>query len=530
MLDARGHGLHLGDLLAQDTFALELLSGGVGAAAREVRGAHAVEVEAPVRWLERDWVMLTTGVRLRGNAEAQRTLVAQLEEGGVSALGFGVGLGFKRVPPALVEVARERDFPVFAVPYETPFREIIHFVDSSLTGSEEQVFRRLTALQRYLVDALRTPQPERAVVDRLARFLDMSVVLLGAEGRPEIVAGKEPVAALLQAVCAEPPGLIELEVGGWHAVATPIVAHAGTAERWLVLAGTRAGFVGKLAKPAAEATAPLLAATSRLSEVVRDQEQAVKAALLEEALEPAEARDPLPLAARAAAFGLDFRRPARLVIIRRHPRRGDGRAPLDLAGVRRRLVTELEHADVPHLVQRREDAVAALIQGADDEVAGALAAVSAALPDVVIGIGRPVTAFVDAHHSERDAELAVDRGGLDPERRTMRFEDFDLGTFTVSEIPPDRLAPKVDEILSVLRANEPLREALSAYFAHDLDIGATAASLHMHRNSLRYRLARAERVLGRSLKQPSTIAAVYIALVAEAGAHGEAGQAPQAPH
>ena len=69
----------------------------------------------------------------------------------------------------------------------------------------------------------------------------------------------------------------------------------------------------------------------------------------------------------------------------------------------------------------------------------------------------------------------------------------------------------------MLRANAPLHEALSAYFAHDLDIAATAASLHMHRNSLRYRLARAEQVLGRSLKQPSTIAAVYLALVAEAG-------------
>ena len=54
----------------------------------------------------------------------------------------------------------------------------------------------------------------------------------------------------------------------------------------------------------------------------------------------------------------------------------------------------------------------------------------------------------------------------------------------------------------MLRANPPLHEAVSAYFAHDLDIAATAAALHMHRNSLRYRLARAEQVLGRSLKQP----------------------------
>jgi purine catabolism regulator len=81
--------LRLADLLAEELFGLELLSGGEEAEAREVRGAHAVEVEAPARWLGRDWVMLTTGVRLRGNVEAQRELVPQLEAGGASAIGFG---------------------------------------------------------------------------------------------------------------------------------------------------------------------------------------------------------------------------------------------------------------------------------------------------------------------------------------------------------------------------------------------------------------------------------------------------------
>jgi PucR family transcriptional regulator, purine catabolism regulatory protein len=508
--------LHLADLLAEESFDLELISGGPDAAAREVRGAHAVEVEAPARWLGPDWIMLTTGVRLRRNPEAQRALVPQLEAEGVSALGFGVGLGFKRVPPALVEVARERGFPVFAVPYETPFREIIHFVDSSLTSGEEQVFRRLTALQRYLVDALRTAQPEQAMVDRLAGFLEASVVLAAADGSPEIVAGNAPVAELLEEVCGQPPGLLEFERDGWHAVATPIATRADQATRWLVLASPRRGFIRKLAKPAAEATAPLLAALARLSDVVRDQERAVKAALLEEALEPFEARDLPPLAARAAAFGLDFSQPARLVVIGGHPRRAKA-GGVDIAGVRRELVGLLEHAGIPHLAHQRDGSLTALVQGDEQAVQTALAAASDAFPDVVIGVGRAVTAIVDAHHSLRDAELAADHGGLDLDRRIMRFEDFDLGTFLVSEIAPERLAPKVGEILSALRANAPLHEALSAYFAHDLDIGATAAALHMHRNSLRYRLARAEEVLGSSLKQPSTIAAVYLALVAEAG-------------
>ena len=121
--------------------------------------------------------------------------------------------------------------------------------------------------------------------------------------------------------------------------------------------------------------------------------------------------------------------------------------------------------------------------------------------------------MADARHSLRDAELAAGHG-----RGLTHFDDFELGTFVLSEIPAARLAPKVDAILSALRANPPLHEALKAYFEHDLDIAATAAALHMHRNSLRYRLARAEQVLGRSLKQPATITTVYLALVADAAA------------
>lgn len=506
LTDAGRARLCLGDVLAEESFGITLVTGGADAARREVGGAHAVEVDEPARWLARDWVMLTTGVRLKGSVQAQRALVPALADAGVTALGFGVGLGFKNVPGALAEVAQKRGFPVFAVPYDTPFREIVHFVERSLTGAEEHVFRRLTALQRYLVDALRTPEPERAMVDRLAGFLDAGVMLLGADGEPEIVAGKPPVAALRNELRSQPAGLMELEAGGWQAVATPIVTRPDQGARWLVLASPRPGFIGKLAKPAAEATAPLLAAMTRLGEVVRDQELAVKAALLEEALEPAEVRDLQPLAARAEAFGIDFSTAARLVVIR---------SPGDLAGMRRELVAAFDHAHVPHLVRQRRGSLTALLQGADARIGAALAPL-VERDELRIGIGRAIGAIADAHHSLRDAELAAAHAGANGASRIVRFEDFDLGTFMVSEIPAERLAPKLEEILSVLRANPPLHEAIHAYFAHDLDIAATAVSLHMHRNSLRYRLARLEQLLGRSLKQPATIAALYVALAAGA--------------
>jgi hypothetical protein len=47
-------------------------------------------IDHPATWLGRDWIMLTTGVRLRNSAEAQRQLATELAEIGAAALGFGV--------------------------------------------------------------------------------------------------------------------------------------------------------------------------------------------------------------------------------------------------------------------------------------------------------------------------------------------------------------------------------------------------------------------------------------------------------
>ena len=513
-MQTNGGQLALGDLLAEEAFGLEMLTGGDTAQSRPVHGAHAVEVEAPTRWLAGHWVMLTAGVRLRSRPGDQRALVRELDEAGVTALGFGVGLGFKRVPGALVAEADARGFPIFEVPYETAFREIIRFVDSSLLGGELHVFRRLSALQRYLVDAIRDTEPERAVVERLARFLDSQVVIFTEDGEIEATTGEPPAGALWQEIARQPPGLLELRVAGWHAVAAPVAAHVDRPARWLVLTSRRPGFITKLIKPAAETAAPLLSALSRVGDVVRAQEDAVKGALLDEALAPLEAEEQAPLAARAAAFGIDLSEPARVVVVQGRSRPRDGAPEPDLAPVRRDLVARLEHLRAPYLVTRRADSLVVLVQGPAAEVRPVFTGVADAHPDVVVGIGRAIDAIVRAQHSLRDAELAVDRVRLEPSRQLLDFEDFDLGTFVVSEVAPERLGPKVDEILSVLQANPALHETLLAYFEHDLDIVAAAAELHLHPNSLRYRLSQIEKLLGRSLKQPSTITALYIAVVA----------------
>jgi purine catabolism regulator len=507
--------LWLGDLLAEQALGLELLTGGDDAASRPVLGAAVVEVKGPTEWVAKQWVMLTAGVGLGEEPEAGRALVRECDAAGVSALGFGVEPVFDHVPEALLDEGAARGFPIFAVPKDTQFREVVSFVDTALSGGEAPLFRRLSSLQRYVVDALRDPEPERAVVERLARFLDASVAVLAADGGPELAVGKLPVEAVWDFIKDRAPKLVEADVDGWHVVATPLASLAAEPPRWLLVASRSSTFAGTLARSAAETTAPLMAAMERLREVVRNQKEAVKGALLDEALDPVEARDLPALAARAAAFEVDCSEPSRIVVLRECA--GTGGA-VDRSVLRHELEEALGRARARHLVTERDGAVVALVQGAQGELRALLEQLLASQPGAVAGIGRPFEDLAAARHSHRDAELAARGAGRSAAPRILAFEDFDLGTLLVSEAQPEWLGPKVEQLMAQLRENPPLYETLKSWFEHDLDIAAAAAALHLHPNSLRYRLARIEELLGRPLRQPSTIAELHIALLAEQAA------------
>jgi PucR family transcriptional regulator, purine catabolism regulatory protein len=479
--------LRLGDLLEEKALGLVLRTGPPDAAGRPIHGAAVVEVESPSRWIAPEWVLLTAGVRLEGRPDDDlRALVAECDGARVAAIAFGIGPVFDELPAPLLEEGAARGFPILAVPRDTPFMEVVRFVDAAIVGADAPLFRRLSSLQRFVVDALRDPDPEPAVVERLARFMDASVAVVGATGTPEITHGRAPFEALWQGVAG--PAVQEVEAEGWHAIAAPLAGRAGDPPRWLLLAGPRAGFIGTLSKRAAEMTAPLLVAMERLKEIAHEQELAVRGALLDEALAPG--GDDASLTARAAAFDLDFAEPARVVLARG-----------DVAILRHELGESL--AAFPHLLSERDGHVVALVQAPLERIEAPACA----------GIGRPVQGIAAVRESLRDAELALERSAS--EGRAVAFEDFDLGTLLLSEAAPERLEPKVAKIVAILRENAPLHEALVAYFDHDLEVTAAAAALHLHPNSLRYRLSRIEELMGCSLKRPATIAELHIALLAD---------------
>jgi purine catabolism regulator len=94
----------------------------------------------------------------------------------------------------------------------------------------------------------------------------------------------------------------------------------------------------------------------------------------------------------------------------------------------------------------------------------------------------------------------------------LYYDDLTLPSVLLNEMPLDGLSPKFAAWLEPLDDNPRIRETLQSYLDHGLDVRATARALHLHPNSVRYRLSRAEVLLGAPLRSPETIVALHVAL------------------
>src|SRR5436190_3825967 len=265
----------LKDLLGHEELGLNLLTGGADALDRHVAGAHVIEIERPSTWLEPDWIMLTTGARLRRSPNAQRELIAELDGAGATALGFGVELVFRTTPPALLDEARARGFPLFSVPLRTAFRDLISTVNRALLSSDLRTLQRVSSMQLYLMEALGEEDPRQAVVERLSTFLDATVLLFASDGAVAASTGEAPEAEIWREVTSRPATVVEFALPDGHVLATP-VSIGGATTGWLAVTSRRAPPSPRLARQAARATAPVLAALSRFDSITREQERAVR--------------------------------------------------------------------------------------------------------------------------------------------------------------------------------------------------------------------------------------------------------------
>jgi purine catabolism regulator len=141
-----------------------------------------------------------------------------------------------------------------------------------------------------------------------------------------------------------------------------------------------------------------------------------------------------------------------------------------------------------------------------------------ALPHISIGVGRAYEGLDGLRRAFREAGQALDIGQrlFGPASLTY-FGDLGIYRLLFPLRDTEELAAFYAETLGPLveydrRTDGELVHTLEAYFACHTNLSEAARTLHLHRNSLLYRLQRIEEVLGTSLADADASLALQVAL------------------
>jgi PucR family transcriptional regulator, purine catabolism regulatory protein len=502
--------LTLADVLDQQEFGLRLLTADGTGPQRRIAGAHNSEMAEPAEFLPPDWLLLTLGMTLRTGAAQQRALIANLDDAAISALGFGVGVAFDEVPSPLLQEAERRAFPVFEIPYRTPYREVIGFVNRSLLSNDFRLVQRSLSMQNYLMDALRDDAPTRSLLQRLGQLLNSTIILFDAQGSVEAASG----VARAEEIWAEVRDRGETSmhralVDGAPVVSIPIDA-SDRPRRWLVIVSRGRSLPTQLASSVIHSSERLLELIA-LSQRAADAEDRVRRGeLLTAALQPLRGASQDEVTARLASYGIDFASPARVLVVRGGPAQEPSADALRVA-----IERCLSAASLPYLTLLRGQELLLLTQVEGDSLrALAESMLETSGGAATVGAGRPARSVVDIREALRDAEAAVaelaheGRGGI------RLFEELRLAGWLLGHAPAAGLRAAVEGILAPLDEHPDLYRTLVVYLQHEGRVASAAAALNLHENSLRYRLSRIEGLLDRSLRDFPTLVDLHLATLA----------------
>ncbi|PZA08026.1 MULTISPECIES: CdaR family transcriptional regulator [unclassified Meiothermus] len=263
-----------------------------------------------------------------------------------------------------------------------------------------------------------------------------------------------------------------------------------------------------------EEAAPLLALAQRMlrlrameKALERTQEENLGAAFLDELL-LGEAD-----LSRAFAFGFEAGFPLLLALIEaptppgRH-RLAETRRREVLQGLKRSVGAYLERLGTPYLISGRGTRAVVLWQAHD--VAKEVQTLLWAAPQGVrMGYSALHRSLEEVSSAYREALIALKAARWG---EVVGFEGLDPVAWVLLQHAPEDLKALVERFLPL--SPKELR-TLERYLEHSGDLSATAQALHVHPNTLRYRLQKIEQRLGASLKSPETLAQVHLALRAK---------------
>lgn len=432
-----------------------------------------------------------------------------------AALVYALTPQRREVPKALVQRAGAAGSALLALPPTVNMARLEASALRVLADEAGAAANAAAAAQRYLLRALQSPKPERELLDRLQRLTGESAVLLTPWGAVLARAGDLRWQGSAEQASQLREGRMRL--GGRDVRVFRVVAD-GRLRFTLLAGGSVAGGSAGPSLPWLELTRTLLAVTALTRAAEAKGEDARRSALLAEWLAGPQAAD--ALAPRLRAVGLDLDNPYAVAVAELGPRPASARARegrylrlerLRIAG------DELFRAlGLGALSETRADHVLWVVSGGSpaEQGEGLLRALRTAAPDngaARLGFSQPRRDLGGVHDAYRQATLAVQ--AVAGSTGLNHFDSFDPVDWVLTQQPEANLRAFRDRLIGPIKDADDgkLWRTLVAYLANPDDLQTLAERLHIHVNTLRYRLKRVEALMGRSLKRPETLATLHLA-------------------
>jgi purine catabolism regulator len=487
----------------------------------EVSWVHTSDLPEPWKWHGSGELLMTNSIGLPAEEAQQVQFVERLTECGASGLGVGLGLS----GPVLLGAARRRAdelaLPLLTVPLSTPFTAVVRAVADANSREESRQLWRVSRLYDVLRASVAagTSGPElfRMLGDELGARL---FVVDPASGQPlfgdhaefayaaELAAGYAahgnalPAMLPLRRPAAEPGAACAVAVAmpGEHPTALVVEPAGGQLPSPVLLQHVAVGGALELAR--------LTAAQQRQRRAGAD----LLARLLDQRI------DPQAASAQLTELGLDL---PGCVLLATLADPGNEAAPGNEATLQHRLAV----GRIPHAALHRDDITLIVVAGSALEPALAAYQATAHLGSpaqpgstarqegIRVGVSDRIMAasrIADAAQEARWA-LAVATAS---HQRAVHYGDESITlpprTPAEAKVLVSRiLAPLirydaeqgtdyVNTLRAVLQANRSWRDA--------------AAELHIHRQTLGYRIRKIEQITGRGVTRTDHIAQWWLAL------------------
>ncbi|MFT4086413.1 MAG: PucR family transcriptional regulator [Gordonia sp. (in: high G+C Gram-positive bacteria)] len=485
----------IGTLLDRPEFGLRLLVDPGGARKVQVDRVFGTDQPLPERYLSGGELVLTGLIFHSGTPEESEAFVASAAQGGAQAIGAGVDHFGGEVPEHFVDACRAHRIPLFSVPAEVSFADITQsFIERGAARADR--LGAALAQSRRLLSSL----AEGRELD------DLASIVVGVTG-----IGCQILTASGRRVCAVRCRLPEDDVDALLDVAQaarhfPAAAHGRTVFPVGRARDPMTAWFLVLETPPASLTTTAMDAFSEFAAVA--------------ALVRARNTDSTSLRERHDDLAV-----AEMLVADTGPDRG-GALVVRCADPRRIRPVVYEA-----LSTVSGDVVAAVVStdGGDDEVIAYVPARSAPAAETVAGHLRRMLRWIDGpvQIGHADVSGASFGGAIRGARHAASLGDGPLSVTSAeslgtaaslfAHLGDDVRRDFVERVLGPLEAYDAdtdagLVDTLEQFLAHDCSWVRTAEATHMHTNTVRYRIGRAEQITGRSLSNMSDRMDLLLAL------------------